>query len=430
MKKMKHRIKRNKKRKIIKKTKSSSFKIGLKFKFFILIIMTIFLFIFNFLDNEIKELKEIKEVKEVKEEEKINPNYIMYKGSRIQKNKLWADYFSRISFQNQNESDEKQILNELFNLSEYSTDPKIKNEYKNRFLKFFSELKGKPVNKIDTFYMSKFCNFGNCLVTINNLIFYCEIVGCHKIIFFGSPYTLIRRPIYIKELNISLIQYSRENCEDDTVLCLPFKNWNPFYTGLVKPEIRTQYLKEEIMRNIPEVNVDPKALYIHIRGGDAFNKNVHTHYSQPPLCFYEKVIDNNKFQNIYIISGDRRNIILDALMNKYKNIIFNHFDYKKDISLLIHAFNAVASVSSFFLSSIKFNDNLEHLWEYDIFRFCEKFRLLHHHLYKFDIKYKIHTMKPSDIYADQMHIWKNSESQLKLMIEDKCPYDFVLTKPN
>ena len=145
MEKMKHRIKGNKKRKIIKKTKSSSFKIGLNFKFFILIIMTIFLFIFNFLDNEIKELKEIKEVKEVKEvkeEEKINPNYIMYKGSRIQKNKLWADYFSRISFQNQNESDEKQILNELFNLSEYSTYPNIKNEYKKRFLNFFLRIKG------------------------------------------------------------------------------------------------------------------------------------------------------------------------------------------------------------------------------------------------------------------------------------------------
>ena len=120
MKKMKHRIKRNKKRKIIKKSKSSPFKIGLKFKFFILIIMSIFLFIVKFLDNEIKE------VKEIKKEEKIDPNYIMYKGSRVQKNKLWADYFSRISFQNQNESDEKQILNELFNLSEYSTDPNFK----------------------------------------------------------------------------------------------------------------------------------------------------------------------------------------------------------------------------------------------------------------------------------------------------------------
>ena len=39
-------------------------------------------------------------------------------------------------------------------------------------------------------------------------------------------------------------------------------------------------------------------------------------------------------------------------------------------------------------------------------------------------------MKPSDIYVDQMFNWRNSQSQLKLMIEEKCPYDFVLKKPD
>ena len=82
------------------------------------------------------------------------------------------------------------------------------------------------------------------------------------------------------------------------------------------------------------------------------------------------------------------------------------------------------------MGSIKFNDNLKNLWEYDIYRLMVKFYWLHHHLYKFNIKYKIYTMKPSDIYFDKMFNWRNSQNQLKLMIEDKCPYDFVLTKPN
>ena len=123
-------------------------------------------------------------------------------------------------------------------------------------------------------------------------------------------------------------------------------------------------------------------------------------------------------------------MVLEALINKYNNIIFRHDNYKSDIASLIHAFNVVAPVSSFFFASIKFNDNLKNLWEYDIYRLCEKFWWLHHHLYKFDIKYKIYTMKPSDIYANKMYEWRFLESQLKLMIEDKCPYGFVLTKPN
>ena len=127
---------------------------------------------------------------------------------------------------------------------------------------------------------------------------------------------------------------------------------------------------------------------------------------------------------------DRKNVVLDALMNKYKNIIFNQHNYEYDISLLIHAYNIVTSVSSFVISTIKLNDNLKDLWEYDINRLSEKFFFMHHHLYKFDIKYKIYTMKPSDVYINQMYTWRFSESQLKLMIEDKCPYDFILTKPN
>ena len=39
-------------------------------------------------------------------------------------------------------------------------------------------------------------------------------------------------------------------------------------------------------------------------------------------------------------------------------------------------------------------------------------------------------MKPSDIYINKMFRWEATKSQLKLMIEDKCPNDFVLTKPN
>ena len=127
---------------------------------------------------------------------------------------------------------------------------------------------------------------------------------------------------------------------------------------------------------------------------------------------------------------DKKNIIVDALLNKYKQIIFQTHDYKYDLSLLIHAYNIALSVSSFAVSAIKFNDNLKDLWEYDLIRLSEKFLFLHHHLYKFDIKYKIHTMKPSDIYINKMFNWRNEQSQLDLIIKDKCTYDFVITKPN
>ena len=403
------RLKRKRK---TKKPKTFLIKVCLYFTTFIIVILLLF-FIFKFRKNEIKE------------QETISPNEIMYKGSKILKIQLIEDYFSRISIDEQNKDNERNILNKLFNLSEYSNEPNEKNKYKNVFLNFFSNIKNKKMNKVETLFLDDMSNFGNCIVKINNIIFDCEIVGCHTIII-NAPHSLIKNPIYIKKLNITIIPSSEINCTDEFTLC----KRNYFDPIFVKSQIRTQYLKEEIMRNIPKVNIDPNALYINLRGGDIFRMATNTHYSQPPLCFYEKIINNNKFSNIYIISNDRQNVVLDALINKYNNIIFRHDNYESDIASLVQASNVVASVSSFFFAAIKFNDNLKNLWEYDILRLCEKFLWLHHHLYKLDIKYKIYTMKPSDIYLNQMFIWRASPYQLKLMIEAECPNDFILTKPN
>ena len=289
------------------------------------------------------------------------------------------------------------------------------------------------MKKIDTVFIDQINHFGNFMIILNNIIFYCEVIGCHKILLDDRAQNLewlIKNTIYIQKLNITIMLGSKVYCNNDVVICQNKIYWDLFYPTFIKPQIRLQYIKEEILRNIQKVNIDPNDLYIHIRGGDIFEENPSPVYAQPPLCFYETVINQNKFKSIYIVSMDRKNVILDELINKHKDIIFEQNNYEYDISLLIHSFNLVASVSTFFISSIKFNDNLKNLWEYDIYRLSEKFIQLHHHLYKFDIKYKIYTMKPSNIYADKMFIWTKSESQLKLMLEDSCPYDFVLTKPN
>ena len=388
--------------------------------FVIIIIMTFFLI-------KIKTNKS-------SENEINNNDSLLYKGSKIKKNKLLANYLSRISGGEEKIANEKRRFYKYFNLSEYTSDPISQNYFKNQFIGMFAKIKKKKsIKNIETFYVEQYGNFGNNIIILNNIIFCCEIIGCNKIIlnYHKTRKWFIKNPIYIEKLNITIQLGPEVYCGIENVFCIKLDKWDPYYPVFVKPQIRIQYIKEEIVKNLPEVNINSNDLYIHIRGGDIFkHNNASPYYAQPPLCFYEKIINNNKFNNIYIISQDRRNPVLDALISKHNNIIFKENNYEYDISLLVHAFNLVASVSSFVLSSIKFNDNLKNLWEYDIYRLSEKFIQLHHHLYKFDIKYKIYTLKPSDIYADQMHIWTKSESQLKLMLEDSCPYDFVLTKPN
>ena len=224
-----------------------------------------------------------------------------------------------------------------------------------------SQKKGKHVNKIDTFFVEHIHNLGNMLVEINNIIFYCEVIGCNKIILKNhdlSRQWLLKKPVYIKKLNITIMTGPDVNCDDDNIYCVIEQIWDPYYPKIVWPELRIQYLRDEFFRNLPKVKTNSKDLYIHIRGGDVFQKHYFYSYAQPPLCFYEKIINNNKFKNIYILAMDRKNVVLDALINKYNFIIYENHEFDYDFSLLVHAYNFVTSVSSFATSAIKFNNNL------------------------------------------------------------------------
>ena len=201
------------------------------------------------------------------------------------------------------------------------------------------------------------------------------------------------------------------------------------YQIFIKPEIRLNLIKNEIKRNLPEVNIDPKALYIHIRSGNIFKFNIQSSYAQPPLCFYQKILYNFNFSKIYIISIDKTNPVINKLLEEFPNIIFNKNNFKIDISYLVNGYNLVASVSSFFTESIKFNDNLKNCWEYDIYRKSEKFRHLHYEFYDFPIKYKIFLMKPSQNYKNEMFKMENTPKQILLMTEEKCINDFVIYEP-
>ena len=362
--------------------------------------------------------------------------YFIYKGKYVLKSQFKNDYISKIPKYNIKdvEKEIRRINGYFFNLPLYSNDSHSKSIYKKDLLTYISKSKHRNITHIDTIYLSRNINFGNNFIAINNCIFYCEILDCHEIILnfkANNRSLLIKNPINISSLGINIKIDTNIDCFKDTIFCPYEFHWEIYYPKFVIPEIRFDFIKNEILSNLPLVIINYNDLYIHIRGGDVFNtKNTPTIYSQPPLCFYDKIIANNKFKDIYIISMDNRNMIVNALLNKYKNIINNKNNILYDISLLTQAYNIVASVSSFVISSIKLNTNLKDFWEYDIMRLSQKILFLHHHLFKFPIKYNIHTMKPSETYSTKMFTWKRSSEQIKLMLEDNCPYDFIDTKTN
>ena len=304
----------------------------------------------------------------------------------------------------------------------------------------FSKEYNKNLTHIDTVFLTSKWYFGNSFVSMNNLLFYCEILGCKKILlnanYFKFKWYLKNKIIYNNSLmnntNIIINQDLEKNinCSSPDTVC-SFLGGFLYYPMVVKTQVRVEAFKNELLNNLPKIQTDPNDLYIHIRSGDIFtNPKVTIFYAQPPLCFYQKILTNFNFKNIYIIAKDNSNIVINELLNWYKNIKYKENNIKIDISYLIYGYNLVASVSSFFISIIKFNDNVKNMWEYDIYRMAEKFKHLHHDFFNFTIKYNIYTMIPTYNYKREMFHWSCSKKQLELMLKEECPYNFIIKVPN
>ena len=273
-------------------------------------------------------------------------------------------------------------------------------------------------------------NFGNQLLIFNKLIYYCEIIKCKNIILDNNNGLYIKNKIFYKEYNMT-IKIRNKKSKDYVLSNLDYYFY--FTTYNLKLENRFDVFKNEILNNLPKINTDINELYIHIRSGDIFlnrNPDYAPDYAQPPLCFYKKIIKENKFSKIYIISQDRGNPVIDKLINENNNIIYNQNPIEIDIALLSYAYNIVGSISSFLISIIKLNNNLKYFWEYDIYLTSLKVPHLHHSIYNFTRNYTIFQMKPSNLYKNEMIIWQCSDYQLNLMINETCPYNFTVINPN
>ncbi len=453
------------------------------------------------------------EIKQFRMKSKIRNINIYNDGSNDDKDGNYDTNNDYINANNLNYYDKNYIYNnDMFLKKITMEDIKEKKEKEKQEYKHFLDLKNKPKDKNDplikkdilrTFsnnlgekissksniiiFMDTNCSFGNHILILNKLIFYCEIIGCKKIILEKNNNLYIRNNIYDKKYNIKIevsdkdIERTLYNDDDNDADIGEAKlnegfedddndndndninahkiayNGNNYYSNKsndknqkiyylnqldnyfyfnnynIRTENKFHIFKNEILRNLPNIKTNKEDLYIHIRGSDIFkNKNAEyaPDYAQPPLCFYQKIFKLFKFRKIYIISADEENPVIKQLINENKNIIFKANSIEIDIATLAYAYNIVGSISSFLISIIKLNNNLKQFWEYDRYPVILGVPHLHHSLYNFTRKYTIFNMKPSKIYKNQMIIWQRSEEQIKIMLNDTCPYDFTVIKPN
>ena len=315
-------------------------------------------------------------------------------------------------------------LNDFNKLTNNITKYKMKIELLNELQKNPKKLKKNSSLEDKIVYVDKSFHFGNSLVLLNNLIYYCEILNINNIYLNSNYEWPLLQNFSDGKMNISLVSVKNINLRKDSIII--FDKKLIYFQKVFKPEIRINILKSEIKRYLPEIQINRNDLYIHIRGGDifAYKAKGNINYAQPPLCFYIKVITKFKFRNIFILSMDNSNPIIKLLMIEYPQIILTHNSKIIDISILLNAFNLIGSTSSFLTSIIILNENLRNFFEYDNYSLSQKYLHLHHDIYKYKVNYSIYKIKPSTKYLKEMFPWKNSKEQRKLMISEKCN-DFI-----
>jgi hypothetical protein len=326
---------------------------------------------------------------------------------------------------------EKNKLDLYFSLREIPDDPDdpLYFQLKAELLLKIGKFQKKTFTKIKTFFIINNINFGNSMININNIMNYCDFLDCTNIYLNKNYNWYIKNTIVTEKYNISLINPSQINCNDLEVACVSIHNLFYIRPFVIFPEIKFYILRNEIKRNLPTVNIDPKDLYIHIRCGNIF-KRPHPYYSQPPLCFYQKILNNFKFRKIYLIAVSNNSPIINKLLSEYPNIIFHMNSKEVDMAYLSNAYNLISSVSTFIEANIKLNDNLKILWEYDLIRSNQKILYLRYDFFYIPRKYIIYQMKPSEHYRNKMFVWRNNYQQIQLMLTEKCKYNFNIIKPN
>lgn len=265
-------------------------------------------------------------------------------------------------------------------------------------------------------------NIGNALIILNNLINLCENIKCKYILTPGGLDSLIKNPIFYKEYNLTILPYSYKYKVNISLILNGYEIFLFRYKNKLH-KIRMNIIKNEIISNLPRYIASPEDLYINIRSGDIFTKKIHVNYAQPPLCFYQKIIndDKNKFKNIYLISNGHENPVVDIILKLYPKIKFIHGTIIEDASVLVNVYNLILPISSFPYSLIRLNNNLRKLYIYDILVEKEKINFYGTNYYFKSSNFSLYIMKPSLKYELLMKgKWKNTKEQLNLMVKENC----------
>jgi len=266
------------------------------------------------------------------------------------------------------------------------------------------------------FQIGSFCRLGNLIIAIlrsisanilhykHNKISLLDIKNKNNIVLKNFP-------------DYFLFKEYDDNIDNNNIININI--WIDYYSKIninMSDHIVDVYIKPYIDYNYDNIlNIDfDNDLIIHIRSGDIFYKNsgvnkdpnskIFKWFLQPPYSFYKKIIDENKYSKIYIISECYNNPIIEKLINNYKNIIFVSNDINNDFKILLNSKNLVVSTSDFVLTSVYLSKQKNVIY-------CSRLGYLYKVTHKFNVikyDYSKYYTQPISSFEEKIELMLNS----------------------
>ena len=142
---------------------------------------------------------------------------------------------------------------------------------KEQLLKILSINVGKNVSSVKSIFLSRNSIFENLIMTINNAIYYCEILQCKNIILDNKYYWFIKKKIKYKKNKIIIKKGNINNFEGSNLII--DKTYNLLnLSSFFKIDIKINIIKKEILSNLPKVITNKSEIYIYIKSQYYFQK--------------------------------------------------------------------------------------------------------------------------------------------------------------
>lgn len=276
--------------------------------------------------------------------------------------------------------------------------------------------------KIDALQMEGHIRFGNSFIALQNAMQVAKAMNVSRII--------CNHPDFRSDAEFHLDGVLVTGKSDDSLSRLRGRF---FITALLKPFFEVQNYRiwwESPYRSSKElfeaygVYVDQPPLgddeiVIHIRAGDIFEvKFPDPKYAQPPLSYYQKIIESKDWRKVWLVYENKSNPVIPALEEwlEKKGIPFEVFsnDVSTDINLCMRAQHLVFSYGTFLYPVACSSKNLRSIYA---FRNYPKYMRRPGWFVNSDPDMHLYVDGKGDYMATVVSKWRNTKKQRKLMVK-------------